>query len=69
MVRERSSAAGLVAEACSVRCKAGMSRVVGLEEALEVDLGMGSQLVSFDRHKEAAADAAEVAGMMSGGDA
>lgn len=52
-----------------MRCKAGMSRVVGLEEALEVDLGMGSQLVAFGRHKEAAADVAEVAGMMIGGGA
>ena len=52
-----------------MRCKAGMSQVVGLEEALEVDLGMGSQLVAFDRHKEAAADVAEVAGMMIGGGA
>ena len=54
-----------------MRCKAGMSRVVGLEEALEVDLGMGSQLVAFGRHKEAvaAADAAEVIGTTIGGGA
>lgn len=46
-----------------------MSQVVGLEEALEVDLGMGSQLVAFGHHTKAAADVAEVAGMMIGGGA
>lgn len=69
MVLGRSSAAGLAVEACSVRCKAGRLWVVGLGEALEVDLGMGSQLVAFDRRKEAAADAAGVVGRMIGGGA
>ena len=69
MVLGRSSAAGLVVEACSVRCKAGMSWVVGLGEDLEVVLGMGSLLVATGRHKEAVAGAAEVVGMTIGGGA
>jgi hypothetical protein len=47
---------------------AGTSWVAGLEEALEVGLGMGSQLVATGRHKEAVADA-EVVGMTIGGGA
>ena len=58
MVLGRSSAAGLVVEACLVRCKAGMSWVAGLEAVLEVDLGMSSLLVATGRHKEAVAGAA-----------
>ena len=69
MVPGRSSAAGLVEKACSVHCKAGRSWAVGPGEVLEVDPEMGSQLVAFGRHKEAAADVAEVAGMMIGGGA
>lgn len=69
MVLGRSSAAGLAVEACSVRCKAGMPWAVGLGEALEVDLGMGNQLVAFGHHKEAAAGAAEVVDMTIGGGA
>jgi hypothetical protein len=65
----RSSAVGLVVEACLVRCKAGRLLVVGLEEGLEVDLGMGSQLVAFGLHKEAVAGAVEVVDMTIGGDA
>ena len=49
-----------------VRCKAGRSWVVDLGEVLEVDLGMGNQLVVSGRRKEAAADAAEVVGRMIG---
>ena len=52
-----------------MRCKAGRSWAVGPGEVLEVDPEMGSQLVAFGRHKEAAADVAEVAGMMIGGGA
>lgn len=52
-----------------MHCKAGRSWVVGLEEVLGVDPGMGSQLEAFGRRKEAAADAAEVVGMMIGGGA
>lgn len=51
-----------------MRCKAGTSRVVGLEVVLEVGLGMGSQSVAIGRHKEAVADA-EVVDMTIGGDA
>ena len=43
--------------------------MVGLGEVLEVDLGMGSQLVAFGRHKEVVAGAAGVVGMMIDGGA
>ena len=69
MVLERSSAAGLVAEAYLVRCTAGMLWVVDLVEVLEVGLVLGSQLVAFGRRKEAVADAAEVADKMIDGGA
>lgn len=49
-----------------MRCRAGMPWVVGLEEALEADLEMGSHLEASGRRKGAAADAAEVVGRMIG---
>jgi hypothetical protein len=67
MVQGRSSAADPAAEECLVRCKADNPKV-RLEEDLEVGPGVGSQLAAFDRHK-AVAGAAEVVGMMIGGDA
>jgi hypothetical protein len=43
--------------------------MVGLEEVLEEDPGMGSLLMASGHHTEAVADAAEVVDMMIGGDA
>lgn len=51
-----------------MRCKVGSLKMEGLEEALEVDLGMGNQLAAFGPRK-AVAGAAEVADMMIGGGA
>jgi hypothetical protein len=62
LVLGRSSAAGLAVGACLVRCKAD-SLKVDLEEDLEGDPGVGSQLAAFGRHK-AVAGAVEVVDMM-----
>ena len=68
--QERSSAAGLAAEACWVQCKVGIPQM----EVLEVVLGVGTRMAAFDYRKEvaaaAAADVAAVAAdMMIDGDA
>jgi hypothetical protein len=69
--QERSSVVDLAVEACSVRCRAGSPREVGLGEDLEVDLVVGSRVGAFGHHMAVAgaAGAAEVVDMTTGGDA
>lgn len=65
-VQERSSAAGLAAEACWVRCTVGSQQM----EVLGVVLGVGIRKAAFGLHKEVAVAAAvEEVDMMIGDDA